>query len=167
MIKAIFAVDLNGGMGKDGTLPWPHDKQDMEWFSSNTRGHVVVMGSKTWLDPKMPKPLPDRHCAVVTNQSVENFPKAHDVIAGAAIEQSLEVLQLQHPKKDIWIIGGPKLIESTSHLFKQLYLTTFYDEFNCDVRIDVVELLKSFNMQYESYGKNKIFSVWTRRAKLQ
>ena len=165
MIKAIFAVDLEGGLGKDGSLPWPHDKQDMQWFSSHTKNHIVVMGSNTWADDKMPKPLPERHCVVVTNKPPETFPEAHDIIAGNALLPSLQVLKEQNSGKDIWIIGGAKLIESTKHLFEQIYLTTFYDNYNCDVKINVVELLKPFSMQYESYGKNKIFSVWT-RAKL-
>ena len=165
MIKAIFAVDLEGGLGKDGSLPWPHDKQDMQWFSSHTKNHIVVMGSNTWADDKMPKPLPERHCVVVTNKPPETFPEAHDIIAGNALLPSLQVLIDQNYGKDIWIIGGAKLIESTKHLFEQIYLTTFYDNYNCDVKINVVDLLKPFSMQYESYGKNKIFSVWT-RAKL-
>jgi dihydrofolate reductase len=165
MIKAIFAVDLAGGIGKDGTLPWPHDKQDMQWFSTNTRGHIVIMGSNTWLDPKMPKPLPDRLCCVVTNQSTENFKDTHYVIHGNYIEQSLSVLKTNNPNKDIWIIGGAKLIESTKHLFEQIYLTTFDDNYNCDVSLDVVELLHNFQMDWETYGKDKVFQVW-KRAKL-
>jgi dihydrofolate reductase len=137
----------------------------MQWFSSNTKNNIVVMGSNTWLDPKMPKPLPDRHCVVVTNQSPEIFSEAHDIIAGNALLPSLQVLKEQNYNKDIWIIGGAKLIESTKHLFQQIYLTTFYDNYNCDIKIDVVDLLKPFSMQYETYGKNKIFSVWD-RAKL-
>ena len=165
MIKAIFAVDLEGGMGKDGSLPWPNDKEDMQWFSSNTREHIVVMGSNTWLDPKMPKPLSNRHCVVVTNQNPDKFIKAQDIIFGDALLPSLKVLEGHNPNKDIWIIGGAKLIESTKHLFQQIYLTTFYDNYNCDVKINVIDLLKPFQMQHESYGKNKIFSVW-KRAKL-
>lgn len=163
MIKAIFATDLSGGLGKAGTLPWPHDKEDMQWFRSATLGHVVVMGSNTWLDKAMPKPLPDRHTVVVTNQDVDQFPEAHDVIAGSMLLPSLEVLALNHSNKDIWIIGGAKLINSTKQLFRQIYLTTFHRECECDVSIDVQELLKDFNFQYESYGKNKVFSVWHKR----
>jgi len=163
MIKAIFATDLQGGMGKNGSLPWPHDKEDMLWFKTATTGHVVVMGSNTWLDLAMPKPLPNRHCVVVTNQDVSLFPEAHDVIAGDALIPSLEVLALNHPKKDVWIIGGAKLIASTQHLFHQIHHTLFYDNYDCDVIIDYKKLLEGFNMQYETYGKNKIFSVWYRR----
>ena len=163
MIKAIFATDLQGGMGKNGSLPWPHDKEDMLWFKTATTGHVVVMGSNTWLDPTMPKPLPNRHCVVVTNQDVSLFSEAHDVIAGNALIPSLEVLTLNHPKKDIWIIGGAKLINSTQHLFRQVHHTLFYDNFDCDVIIDYKKVLEDFDMQYETYGKNKIFSVWHKR----
>jgi dihydrofolate reductase len=152
-------------MGKDGTLPWPHNKQDMEWFRTNTRNHIVVMGSNTWLDPKMPKPLPDRHCCVVTNQPVDGFCDAHTIIHGNFIEQSLTVLEANNPDKDIWIIGGAKLINSTKHLFKQIYLTTFDADYNCDVRINVVELLHNFNLDWETYGKDKIFQVY-KHAKL-
>jgi len=165
MIKAIFAIDLVGGIGKDGTLPWPHDKQDMQWFSTNTRGHIVVMGSNTWLDTKMPKPLPDRTCCVVTNQSIDNFRDTHYVIHGNFIEQSLAVIKANNPDKDIWIIGGAKLISSTKHLFEQIYLTVFDDNYNCDVSVNVVELLHNFQMNWETYGKNKTFQVW-KRAKL-
>ena len=164
MIKAIFAVDLNGGLGKAGTLPWPHDREDMTWFKTATTGHVVVMGSNTWFDPAMPKPLPDRHCVVVTNQDVSLFKdQAHDVIAGNLLLPSLEVLALNHPKKDIWIIGGAKLINSTKHLFQQIYLTTFHETYDCDVKLDVKLLLNDFHFQYEHYGRNKIFSVWHKK----
>lgn len=165
MIKAIFAVDRNGGIGIGGTLPWPNDKQDMQWFSNNTRNHIVVMGSNTWLDPKMPKPLPDRTCAVVTNQHIDNFRDAHYVIHGNYIEQSLAVIKAQNPNKDIWIIGGAKLIESTSHLFKEIYITVFDADYNCDTRIDVIRLLQDFKMDWETYGKDKVFQVW-KHAKL-
>ena len=166
MIKAIFAVDRNGGIGQSGSLPWPHDKQDMQWFSNNTRNQIVVMGSNTWLDPKMPRPLPDRHCCVVTNQIVENFRDAHSVINGNYIEPSLSIIRANNPNKDIWIIGGAKLIESTKHLFEQIYLTVFDNNYNCDVSVNVLELLQDFQMDWETYGKNKVFQVWKRNAKL-
>ena len=163
MIKAIFAADLDGGLGKAGTLPWPHDREDMLWFKTATTGHVVVMGSNTWSDPAMPKPLPNRHCVVVTNQDVKLFDQAHDVIAGNLLIPSLEVLALNHHKQDIWIIGGAKLIKSTKHLFRQIYLTTFHGTYDCDVKLDVQQLLTDFHFQYESYGKNKVFSVWHKK----
>jgi dihydrofolate reductase len=163
MIKAIFATDLQGGMGRNGSLPWPHDKEDMLWFKAATMNHLVVMGSNTWSDPKMPKPLPGRHCVVVTNQPITLFPQAHDVICGDALIPSLQVLEMNHPDKDIWIIGGAKLLNSTKHLIRRIHHTLFHEDCGCDVFIDYKAMLVDYDHQYESYGKNKIFSVWKRK----
>ena len=59
-IKAIFAVDKFGGMGFNGSLPWPHHSEDLAYFKEQTTNHIVVMGRNTWEDPKLPKPLPGR-----------------------------------------------------------------------------------------------------------
>jgi dihydrofolate reductase len=75
----------------------------------------------------------------------------------------LEVLALNYPRKDIWIIGGAKLIASTQHLFQEIHHTLFYDNYDCDVIIDYRRVLEGFDFQWESYGKNKIFSVWYKK----
>ena len=162
MIKAIFATDLQGGIGRNGSLPWPHDKEDLRHFREHTTGHIVVMGSNTWLDPMMPKPLPNRTNVVVTNQSVDLFREHAEVVIGAELRPSLQVLENQNPGKIIWIIGGAKLLKSCHPYIKEIYLTTFCDNFNCDVTIDMNEYLKNFNPCTESYGRNKIYTKWQR-----
>ena len=57
MICTIFATDQMGTFGNRGTLPWPMDAEDMAWFREHTIDQIVVMGRKTWDDPKMKKPL--------------------------------------------------------------------------------------------------------------
>lgn len=108
----------------------------------------------------MPKPLPNRHCVVVSNKEPELFVNAHDVINGNFLIQSLRVLENQNINKTIWIIGGAKLINSTKHLFREIHLTLFDNEYNCDVKLDIPDLLKDFHKQSEHYGRNKIFTVW-------
>ena len=71
MIKAIFATDKFGGMGFNGTLPWPHHSEDLSYFREQTKGHIVVMGRNTWDDPKMPKPLKDREVYVATHKPLK------------------------------------------------------------------------------------------------
>jgi dihydrofolate reductase len=68
MINALFAVDQYGGMGFNGTLPWPHNSVDLANFKQLTDTHIVVMGRKTWDDPKMPKPLVGRTVYVATGR---------------------------------------------------------------------------------------------------
>lgn len=163
MIKAIFATDLQGGMGNQGSLPWPHDKEDLRHFKETTSGHIVVMGSNTWLDPMMPKPLPNRTCVVVTNQNIKLFNQAHEVIAGSWLKESLQLLEQHNPDKTIWIIGGAKLLMSCKPYISEINLTTFMTEYNCDVKLNMAEYLMSFGKMTEAYGRNKIYSTWVRQ----
>lgn len=162
MIKAIFATDLQGGMGYQNSLPWPHDKEDLRHFKEATLGNIVIMGSNTWLDPKMPKPLPNRTCVVVTNQDIKLFNQAHEVIAGTWLKESLEMLDQHNPDKTIWIIGGAKLLMSCRTYIKEINLTTFMTEYNCDVTLNMAEYLRGFNKCTESFGRDKIYSTWVK-----
>lgn len=136
MINAIFAVDHYGGMGFNGTLPWPHNSADMANFKKLTDGHVVVMGRKTWEDPKMPKPLPGRITYVASNKPV--FSAGH--IKGDLVQEILE-LEKRHPDKTIWIIGGSNLLEQCSGLFDHIYLTHFKGSFKVDTKINLKTFL--------------------------
>lgn len=162
MINAIFATDIEGGMGHNGTLPWPHDREDMLRFKSYTQEHIVVMGSNTWLDPMMPKPLPNRHCVVVSNRAIETFILAHDVIAGNFLSESLTLLEQNNPKKIIWIIGGAKLLQSCHSFITNIYLTTFMNNYECDVKLNMQQYLNNFTKIEEEHGRNKIYSTWAR-----
>jgi len=162
LIKAIFATDLQGGMGYQNSLPWPHDKEDLKYFKQTTTGDIVVMGSNTWLDPMMPKPLPNRTCIVVTNQDIKLFNQAHEVIAGTWLKESLEMLDQHNPDKTIWIIGGAKLLMSCHPYIKEINLTTFMTEYNCDVKLNMAEYLVGFGKSTEAFGRNKIYATWTR-----
>ena len=66
MIKAIMACDDEGGISRNGILPWPHNSRDMKWFKQNTVEQVVIMGRKTWEDGCEYMPLLDRKNVVVS-----------------------------------------------------------------------------------------------------
>lgn len=139
MINAIFAVDFNGGMGFNGSLPWPHNAEDLQHFKDLTSGHVVVCGRKTWDDPKMPKPLPNRTVYVATHRPVAHAnPFSGDIVA------KLLAIESQHPDKKIFVIGGPDLIESAKPLLDRVYLTHIKGSYKVDTRIYVKEFLAGF-----------------------
>lgn len=160
MIKSIFAADAAGGLGKDGTLPWPRDPEDLNWFRTNTTGHIVVMGKNTWMDPMMPKPLPNRINAVVTSRDPRACDAAHLVIPGDHLAQSLGKLQSDHPHKTIWIIGGAQLLSGTMDLAEEIYLTRFDGSYGCDVTIDMDHYLRNHALVKEIQGKNKRFQIY-------
>ena len=81
MLKAIMAVDDNGGVSKSGSMPWPKNSGDLQWFKKNTINQVVIMGRLTWVDPMIPTPLPNRINILVTKKSPSLFPGANDYIS--------------------------------------------------------------------------------------
>lgn len=47
IISLIVALDDNGAIGLDGTLPW-HDPEDLQWFKAMTMGKTLVCGHRTY-----------------------------------------------------------------------------------------------------------------------
>jgi len=140
MINALFAVDQYGGMGFNGTLPWPHNADDLANFKRLTTDHVVVMGRKTWDDPKMPKPLVGRTVYVATN---------NPVYMAATIKGDIktEILRLEqlHQDKTIWVIGGAALLEQCDGIFDRLYLTHFKGTYKIDVKMNMKSFLSGWS----------------------
>ena len=64
-MKAILAADADWGIGKDGTMPWPHNSDDLKWFKECTIDSTVIMGRKTW-DSLPFKPLSDRQNIIIS-----------------------------------------------------------------------------------------------------
>jgi dihydrofolate reductase len=137
MINALFAVDHYGGMGFNGTMPWPKNSADLKNFQDLTMGHVVVMGRTTWEDKNMPKPLKGRTTYVATNLPY----MAHTAIIKGDLKERLVELEKQHPDKIIWVVGGPDVLEQCSGIFDKLYLTHYKGSFKIDTRIDLKKFL--------------------------
>ena len=133
MIKAIFAIDAFGGMGLNGGLPWPPCKEDFAWFVNNTKNNAVVMGRKTWEDPKMPKPLPNRRNIVVCKNKYYKAYKA-DVWTEDWLDR-IRKLDTQ-TEGDVWVIGGPSLLEQAKPHTSEFYVTRFKSAYRTDVKLD-------------------------------
>jgi len=145
MIKAIMAVDEKGGISKGGSMPWPKNSHDLQWFKKNTLNQVVVMGSKTWEDPFMPSPLKHRLNILFTNKDNSCYPGADEYFKGNISKEILK-LQTKYLDKDIFIIGGSDIIKQSFELFKELYLTRIYGNYNCDKFIDINKIKNTMNL---------------------
>lgn len=140
MIKSIFAVDHWGGMGLNGSLPW-HHSEDLTYFKEQTSGHIVIMGRRTWEDPKMPKPLPGRTTYVVTSRPIFGY----DVktIRGDIVAAIQKIAQ-DNTKKTVWIIGGPQLLLDTKDLVDEAHVTHFKGQYRTDTQLDLKRYLSLF-----------------------
>jgi dihydrofolate reductase len=141
MIKAIMACDRNGGIGNNGTLPWPHFSEDFAHFKRETIGYCVVMGSTTWKDPDMPKPMPRRINVVVSRNPTEDmYAKAHHVIRGQDIAEQIVRLHDELNSGagvDVFIIGGRGLVEQCWNIIEEWWLTLIPGTYECDTHLDL------------------------------
>lgn len=160
MIKAILACDEEGGVSRDGTLPWPKNTKDLQWFKENTLGHVVVMGSTTWKDPHMPRPLPRRINVLVTSRT-EDY---QDVITlnGNLIEE-LRRLEAEFPSLIIWVIGGPNVIEQSLGVIDEFYLSRIPGKHNCDTFLPLRKIESLFEITLQEFHSEVEFQIWKKR----
>lgn len=104
-IIGIVAVDQNGAIGKNGSIPW-HYSADVKFFKQQTIGHACVMGYKTWLSLK--KPLKERLNIVLSRKS-EVKPQPSVIV----LRDTLSILSLKKFLAcDLFIIGGEQIYRS-------------------------------------------------------
>lgn len=146
-INVIFAMDHNKAIGKNNLLPW-HIPEDLERFRTLTSGQIVVMGKKTWDSlPRPFKPLPNRTNVVISRGipvDVEN------VYTLTSIPYFLERVK-EDPifaDKDIWFIGGKRIIEEAIKIADNVYIT-IVDDFiaNPTVVLDHLDLSKFYTAE--------------------
>lgn len=162
LIKAILAVDGSGGVSKNGSMPWPHNSKDLDWFKKNTIKNIVIMGRITWIDPKIPTPLSDRINVLVTKQKPDKYPGADIYINGNLIE-SIKKIDSKYKNKINWIIGGPNIINQLFPIIEEFYLTRIYGDYHCDTFIDLNNIEKEMKLNTRlNVDKTCHFEIWNK-----
>ena len=163
MIKAILACDDKGGVSKDGTLPWPHNSTDLQWFKNNTAGHVVVMGSTTWEDSHMPRPLPKRTNVLVTTRMSKYINPRPDAYITGDLNVHLKALENQHPSLITWVIGGPNIVEQSLGIIDEFYISRIPGDYNCDTFLPLGKINALFECTWTEEHPGVTFEIWKKR----
>lgn len=125
MKSMILAVDMEGGIGKDGGLPWPHLSINMQRFRKITMQYDrVIMGRRTW-DSLLKKPLQGRHNVVITRWL--------DTSKRLEEEGAHEVWgSFKELKDGDIVIGGAGLYQRYASQADRVYLTRVHATFDAD-----------------------------------
>jgi dihydrofolate reductase len=161
MIKAILACDDTGGVSRDGTLPWPNNPKDLKWFKDCTAGHIVIMGSTTWDDPHMPRPLPKRKNYLITTRK-DDYPGADGYIKGE-LTSSIAKIAEDHPGIITWVIGGPNIIEQSLGVIDEFYLSRIPGDYDCDTHLPLKKIESLFELSWEEEHPEVTFQIWRKR----
>jgi dihydrofolate reductase len=124
----------NRVIGKDNKLPW-HLPEDVKFFKDKTKGHVIIMGRKTF--ESLGKPLPDRfHIVITRNQGYDFHDPMVEVVS--SIQHALELshmLLAKFPQRfgdEVFIIGGAEIYKQSMDLIHRLYLTVIEQDYEGD-----------------------------------
>ena len=113
-IHLIWAQDENGGIGKDGNLPW-HISEDLKNFKRLTSGFTILMGRNTWESLPV-RPLPERRNIVLSSKEVP------DVEYYTSIEECIEILD-GDGTENLFVIGGTTVYHNFIHRADELHIT--------------------------------------------
>jgi dihydrofolate reductase len=140
----VVAADQQGGIGRNGDLPWQLPG-DMSYFRKLTTGqgaNAVIMGRKTWDSiPTRFRPLQNR-LNVVLSRSQPDLPDG--VLLAHSLEQALQQLatsNAERPLEHIFVIGGGKVYAEAlarTHC-RQVFLTRVEGNFDCDTFLPDLE----------------------------
>ena len=122
-ITIIAAMGRNRVIGRDGGLPW-RLPADLKFFKSQTMGHHLIMGRRTWAE--LGKPLPGRTNIVVTrNQDFE--------ADGAIVVRSFEAaLEYSNGEEEVFVAGGAEIYKLALPVCDRMHLTLIDEEFEGD-----------------------------------
>lgn len=134
MISIIAAMDQKRGIGKDNKIPW-HIREDLIKLKSLTRGHIVILGRKTYDSMvfyynRTGNPMPGKLYFVVTREK-SYIPARDNAMAVSSIEEAIAKAKEQE-QNETFIIGGHQIFEQTIGLADKLYLTIVEGDFDAD-----------------------------------
>ncbi len=119
----IAAIGKNRELGKGGDLVWKISA-DLKRFKDLTRGHVIIMGRKTF--ESVGRPLPYRLNIIISSTYKFDHP---DVMVFDSLEKSIKFAKNFESKghnkgrEEIFIIGGAQIFEQGMKFADRLYLT--------------------------------------------
>ena len=142
--KIIAAVDEDGGIGKDGGIPWAVSN-DLSFFRFMTYGDDVVMGRKTYENTP---DLEGRRVIALTRQDRYDAPRVASNIRSVISHcRTIE-------DKDLWIGGGRSVYLQYMGTADEVILSHIPGSYDCDVFFPMEELEQKYDRigSFEAQG---------------
>ena len=147
-IQLIWAQEINGGIGKNGKLPW-HISEDLKNFKKITKNHPIIMGRVTW--ESLPfKPLPNRRNIVLSSNVYK------DVECFKSIDDCIKTLN-RDGLNSVFIIGGTSIYSEFFNVASDLHITLVHqdvDGIDCFFPKSLENIKKNFLLASEKKLSN-------------
>ena len=156
-LHLIWAQDINGGIGKNGALPWSIP-EDLKNFKKKTIKKTIIMGRKTW-DSLPVKPLPMRQNIVLSRTNIKG------IDSYSSIESCLQGINQSLNIEPVFVIGGRKIYYEFFKLATWLHITQLNKHYDADIffPFSMQEIQKEFEKSSEKkLNEFCTYSLWMR-----
>ena len=154
-INLIWGQDKNGGIGKNGKLPW-HISEDLINFKKITIHSTIIMGRKTW-DSLPVKPLPNRKNIILSRTTIPNE------ITYSSFETCISEIEKQNLDK-IFVIGGRSIYQLFFNYADYLHITNVQlinKQINEFFPLNMNEIKLSFALKLQKQlSDNATYTLW-------
>ena len=132
----IAAIDKDGGIGKDGYMPW-HYPADLKLFMNLTMGNTIVMGRKTFdgMLERNQAPLKGRQNIIITSQAAEYRSRFIDKypISELTFTEDINYADVELEKEEkIFHCGGANVYQQVIDSVDLIYLSRLDESYDCD-----------------------------------
>lgn len=135
ILTHVAACSKNRVIGAEGGLPWSIP-EDMKFFRDTTKGHIMIMGRKTF-DSFNGRTLPNRYHIVISRQA-DSLKFTDSPTSPVAFVKSIdEAIEHARPHTAEWgdevfIIGGGEIYKQSLNRTDKIYLSLVDREFQGD-----------------------------------
>jgi dihydrofolate reductase len=111
--------------------------EDFKFFKDKTKGHILIMGRKTF--ESFPKPLPNRFHIVITRQEGYRFEDPNVEIVHN-LNSALELAHMLTTKfkakfgDEVFVVGGGEIYAQAMDIVDRIYLTVIDQDFEGDAK---------------------------------
>jgi dihydrofolate reductase len=166
----VVAADLEWGIGKDQSLPWPKLRGDLRHFKRITsttsapgRRNAIVMGRKTWQSKEVAeRALPDRLNVVVSRSP---FAVPPGVVTARSLDEALAVEDVE----TVFVVGGAALlVAAIEHRdLRYVYLTRIEERYGCEIKMPDLDARGFVKVAWEGELVNEEHGVRYRIERLR
>lgn len=138
ILTHVVACSENRVIGSAGDLPGWNIPEDMKFFRDTTKGHIMIMGRKTFESFKG-RALPNRYHIVITRDPSKQKFDSTESAPVVFVSSLQEAIELSRPLTSTWgdevfIIGGGEIYKQSleQNLTDKIYLTLIHRKFEGD-----------------------------------
>lgn len=123
IFSAIAACSRNRVIGINNKLPWSIP-EDLKFFREKTKGHIMIMGRKTF-DSIGGKPLPGGRLHIVVTRQADYLYSHPDVKIVRTMDEAVNEAKKHVGKfpSEIFVVGGGEIYQQSLPYLDRVYLT--------------------------------------------